>query len=385
MSDGHQTELLLLGLLVFLPGLTVLAQSIDVPYPIALVRGRPGIGLMPGLPKIELEPDLVLVIFLPPLLYAAAFFASLRDLRADMRPISLLAIGLVLFTTVAVAVVAHAADRRAALGGGVRAGRDRLAPPTRWRRPRSRAAWARRARIVTVLEGESLINDATALVAYQFAVAAAVDGRFSLLGGGRASSWWRPSAAWRWAWRSGWLVARLRRRLDDPPIEVTVSLLTGYAAYLPAECWALSGVLAAVPPALPGLEGAEDRHRADPRCRATACGSSLVFLLNALLFLLIGLQLPRHPGGPRRPLGRELRCTRRWCADGGRRAAGMVCDAARPDPAAPLAPQPARAACRRRERLVVRVERHARGGLAGRGAGAAAEHRLAARRSPSAT
>ncbi len=165
MSDGHQTELLLLlGLLVFLPGLTVLAQSVNVPYPIALVLGGLALGLVPGVPEIELEPDLVLVIFLPPLLYVAAFFANLRDLRADVRGISLLAVGLVLFTTVAVAALAHAVidglPWAAAFAlGAIVSPTDPLAATTIARRlgaPR---------RIVSVIEGESLVNDGTALVA----------------------------------------------------------------------------------------------------------------------------------------------------------------------------------------------------------------------------
>src|SRR5688500_8970631 len=98
----HETELLLLGLLVAVPALSVLARTLDIPYPIVLVIGALPIGFIPGVPDVRLEPDLVLVLFLPPLLYVAAFFANLRELRADLRSISMLSIGLVLFTTVAV-------------------------------------------------------------------------------------------------------------------------------------------------------------------------------------------------------------------------------------------------------------------------------------------
>ena len=290
MSDGHQTELLLLGLLVFLPGLTVLAQSIDVPYPIALVLGGLALGLVPGVPEIELEPDLVLVIFLPPLLYVAAFFANLRDLRADVRGISLLAVGLVLFTTVAVAALAHAAidglPWAAAFAlGAIVSPTDPLAATTIARRlgaPR---------RIVSVIEGESLVNDGTALVAYRFAVAAAVGGSFSL---------WEAGLRFAVGAIGGvlvglavaWLVAQARRRLDDPPVEVTISLFTGYAAFFPAEQLGLSGVLAAVTAGIYLGWMAPEISSARMRVQGYGVWEFVVFLLNALLFMLIGLQLP---------------------------------------------------------------------------------------------
>ena len=152
--------------------LAAAARAIDIPYPIVLVIGGLVLGFMPGLPEVELDPELVLVIFLPPLLYSAAFFANLHDLRHDLRSISLLAVGLVLVTMCAVAVVAHALIDGHAVGGGVRARRDRRADRPAGgdgdRPPRS----ASRGASVTILEGESLINDGTALVAYRMAVAA---------------------------------------------------------------------------------------------------------------------------------------------------------------------------------------------------------------------
>ena len=159
-------------------GLNALARVIQVPYPILLVIGGLVLGALPGIPEVELDPDLVLVLFLPPLLYAGSFFASLRDLRADLRGISMLAIGLVLVTMCAVAVVAHAMidglPWAAAFAlGAIVAPTDPVAATAIMRRlgvPR---------RIVTIVEGESLINDGTALVAYRVAVAAAVGGSFS--------------------------------------------------------------------------------------------------------------------------------------------------------------------------------------------------------------
>src|SRR5918999_1288658 len=181
----HETELLILGLLVAIPTFSVIARVVGVPYPIVLVLGALPLGFIPGVPDVRLEPDLVLVLFLPPLLYVSAFFANLRELRADLRGISLLSIGLVLFTTVAVAVVAHAMIdglpwAAAFVLGAVVSPTDPLAATQIARRlgaPR---------RIVAIVEGESLVNDGTALVAYRFAVAAAVGGGFDLAEAGRS-------------------------------------------------------------------------------------------------------------------------------------------------------------------------------------------------------
>src|SRR5437667_1500478 len=167
------------GLLVAVAALALLARRLRIPYPILLVVGGLLLGLIPGLPRVRLEPDLVFLFFLPPLLYPAALFTSWRDFRANLRPISLLAIGLVLFTTVLVGFLAHyfVPDLSLAAGfvlGAIISPPDAIAASAiaeRLRVPR---------RIVTILEGESLVNDATALVAFRFAVAAVVTGSFSL-------------------------------------------------------------------------------------------------------------------------------------------------------------------------------------------------------------
>src|ERR687896_1219511 len=215
---GH-IEVLLLGLLAAVPALSVLARWLGVPYPILLVLGGLGIGFVPGVPEVQLEPDLVLVLFLPPLLYVAAFFSNLRELRRDVRAISLMAIGLVVLTACAVAVVAH--ELIDGLSWGAAFALGAIVSPTD---PIAATAVARRLgaprRVVTVVEGESLVNDGSALVIYRFAVAAAVGGSFSLaeasfefvLGivGGVAVGL-----------AVGWLVAHVRKRLDDPPTEIT--------------------------------------------------------------------------------------------------------------------------------------------------------------------
>jgi Na+/H+ antiporter len=283
--------LLLLGLVVAVAGLSVLARVLGLPYPIVLVLGGLVIGFVPGLPDVELVPELVLVLFLPPLLYYAAFFSSPRELRADARAISLLAFGLVLATMGAVAATAHALidglpwPAAFALGA--------IVAPTD---PLAATAIARRLgaprRIVTILEGEALINDATALVAYRVAVAAAVGGSFV--------AW---EAGLRFVASStggivigiavGWLVAAVRRRLEDPQVEIVLTLVTGYAAFLPAESLEASGVLAAVTAGL--YIGWRAPTLASPTTRLLGFSfwEVLTYLLNALLFILVGLQL--HP------------------------------------------------------------------------------------------
>src|SRR5436309_3973665 len=178
MDVGTHEQLVLLALLAAVAGLLALVPALRLPYPILLVLGGLALGFVPGLPHPQLPPDLVLVGVLPPLLYSATFFASFRDLRANVGTISLLSVGLVLVTVAAVAAVAHAAVSGLGWGpafvlGAVVAPTDPLAATEIARRlgvPR---------RVVTIIEGESLVNDATALAGYRVAVVAAVSGAFS--------------------------------------------------------------------------------------------------------------------------------------------------------------------------------------------------------------
>jgi Na+/H+ antiporter len=284
----HESELLLLVLMVAVGGLSVLAGTVRVPYPILLVLGGLVLGFVPGVPHAELPPELVLVLFLPPLLYQAAFFSSPRDLRADLRAISLLAVGLVLATMCAAAAVAHALvglPWAAAFALGA------IVSPTD---PLAATAIARRLgvsrRLVTLLEGESLVNDATALVAYRVAVAAVVAGSFTLWEAGLR---FVVGAAGGVAigLLVGWLVAEVRRRLDDPPVEIMLSVVTGYAAYLPADRLSLSGVLAAVTAGLYVGWRAPELASPGTRLLGFSFWEVLVYLLNAVLFILVGLQL----------------------------------------------------------------------------------------------
>ncbi len=286
----HDVELVLISLLVAVAGLASAARAVNIPYPIVLVLGGLVMGFIPGLPDVELEPELVLVLFLPPLLYSAAFFANLHELKQDLRTISLLAIGLVLATMCVVAVVAHALIDGLPWAAAFALGA--IVAPTD---PVAATAVARRLgvprRIVSIIEGESLVNDGTALVAYRVAVAAAIGGGFSLVDagleflGGAAGGVAIGLAV-------GWVIAWIRARLDDVLVEVTISLLSGYAAYLPAEALHASGVLAAVTCGVYVGWQAPRISTARMRLQGYAVWDTLVFLLNALLFVLIGLQLP---------------------------------------------------------------------------------------------
>jgi monovalent cation/hydrogen antiporter len=285
----HEVEFVLVSLLVAVAGLGAAARAVNIPYPIVLVVGGLALGFIPGLPDIELAPELVLVIFLPPLLYSAAFFANLHDLRRNLRPITLNAVGLVLLTMCAVAVVVKALvpDMPWAAAftlGAIVAPTDPVAATEIMRRmavPR---------RMVSVVEGESLINDGTALVAYRAAVAA-VGGTFSLWEAGLE---FVLGAAGGIAIGLvvGMVIVEIRRRIDDIPVEITISLLSGYAGYVPAEAVHASGVLAAVTVGIVLGWKAPYISTASMRLQGYAVWEILVFLLNALLFVLIGLQLP---------------------------------------------------------------------------------------------
>jgi Na+/H+ antiporter len=283
------TDVIVAGVLAGVAALLVLAYVTSVPYPVLLVVGCAGIGFLPHAPHLQLEPDLVLLILLPPLLYSAAFFSSLRDLQRNLRAISLLSIGLVVFTTLAVAWIAHElvglSWEAAFVLGAVVSPTDPVAATAIGRRvgaPR---------RVIAVVEGESLVNDSTALIAYKFAIAAAVSGSFSLAdAGGRFVLNAVVGVAIGLA--VGWLVAEVRARIEDPPTEITLSLATPYFAYLPAEALDVSAVLAAVTAGI--YLGWNSPRLIAPatRIQAFAVWEVLQFLLNAALFTLVGLALP---------------------------------------------------------------------------------------------
>jgi CPA1 family monovalent cation:H+ antiporter len=238
---------------------------------------------------VRLDPEIVFVVILPPIVYSAAFFSSLRDLRTNLRPISLLAVGLVLATMVIVAVVAHSAITGMSWGtafvlGAIVSPTDAVAATSIAQRlnvPR---------RVVTILEGESLINDATALVAYRFAIAAVASGTFTLTHAGLRFLM-DAGAGVAIGLAIGWLVAELRRRIENPPTEIMVSLFTAYFAYLPAEALGVSGVLAAVTAGVYLGWRSPELISPNTRIQVFAVWEILIFMINSFLFVIVGLQL----------------------------------------------------------------------------------------------
>ena len=298
---------IIVGLLVAVAALATLAARLKVPYPILLVIGGSLLGFVPGLPQVELDPELVFLLFLPPLLYVSALFTSWRDFRTNIRAISLLAVGLVLMTTIVVAAVTHFVVglpwAAAFVLGAIVSPTDAIAATTIAQRlgvPR---------RIVTILEGESLVNDATGIVAYRVAVAAVVTGAFSIW---EAGLQFVVGAVGGIAvgFAVGWLVVWARRHVsEDPSIQNIVSLLTPFVAYLAAEelphgllerlhdLFGLpadlhfSGVLAVVTTGLYLGRKSPRITSSGTRLQGFATWELITFLLNGLIFILIGLQL----------------------------------------------------------------------------------------------
>ena len=281
---------IVLGLLVAVAALALLARRLSVPYPILLVLGGLILAVIPGLPKIRLEPDLIFLIFLPPLLYPAALFTSWRDFYANRRAIFLLAVGLVLFTTCSVGYFAHYLVPGLPLAAAFVLGAI-ISPPDAVAATAVTERLSVPPRIVTIIEGESLVNDATALVAYALAIEALTTGSFSLArAGGEFVLVSLGGIALGLA--TGWLASQVQRRLDDPPVQITLSILTPYAAYLPAQQLGVSGVLAVVTAGLYLGWRSPEIINSRMRLHAFPVWEMIVFLLNGLVFILIGLQLP---------------------------------------------------------------------------------------------
>ena len=272
--------------------LLLLADPLRIPYPILLVLGGLLLGFAPGVPDVTLPPDVVLVGLLPPLLYSAAYNTGLRELRQNLRPISLLALGLVIATTVSVAVVGHYVIDLSWAGafvlGAVVSPTDPLAASSIGRRlgvPR---------RPLAIIEGESLVNDGTALVLFKFAVVAVVTGTFSLAHAS-ASFVWTVVGGIGVGLVIGHVIRLVRRRLDNPPLEVMIAFLTGYFTFLPAAAIGASGVLAAVTAGVYMGWHTPELTTVETRLTGRAFWSIFNFLLNALLFGLVGLQLAADP------------------------------------------------------------------------------------------
>ena len=285
---GH-LEVLITGLLLAVAALGALACRLKVPYPIMLVIGGAIFGFIPGLPEIRLDPDLVLALFLPPLLYKSSIYANFGDFRANLRGLTLSTVVLVLVTTSVVAAVAHALIPGmpwavAFVLGAIVSPTDPVAAATIMRRlgaPR---------RLVSSVEGEGLFNDASALVAYRLAVAATVAGGFSLAEAGLRFVLGAVGGV-AIGLVVGWLSAWVRKRIYDVQISVTISLLTGYAAFLPAEALGVSAVLATVSAGIYMAIRSPEILDARPRLQGYFVWDIVDFLINATLFALTGLQL----------------------------------------------------------------------------------------------
>jgi CPA1 family monovalent cation:H+ antiporter len=271
--------------------LSVFADKIKIPYPILLVLIGLGIGFIPGLPFIELNPDIVFLIFLPPLLYGAAWTTSWHEFKAAKRPISLLAIGCVLFTTTAVAVVAHHLIPGfswpiAFVLGAI------ISPPDAVAATSVTKGLGIPKRVITILEGESLVNDASGLIAYRYAVAAVATGHFVL---------WEASVQFlrvatvgiAIGLAIGYILTWVHKHIQyNPTVNTSLTLLTPYVAFLTAEAFHMSGVLAVVTAGLYLSWQSPEMFSHKTRIQAFAVWETVEFILNGIIFILIGLQLP---------------------------------------------------------------------------------------------
>jgi len=291
MGGVHPLQLLLLGLLATVAAVAGLARRLSISYPIVLVITGLLCSLLPHVPKIPLPPDVVFLVFLPPLLYAAAWQTSWREFRFNLVSISMLAVGLVFFTAFGVALTAHffmpGFDWKLGfLLGAVVSPTDAVAATSIARRV------GMPQRIVDILEGESLVNDATGLLAMEFGLQMIVSGRTPTIGHGVVQFLWLVAGGTAIGLLVGLAVWWFENWVDDGPVEIAVSIIVPYAGYLAGDEVHASGVIAVVVCGL-FLSGKSSTFFS-PRVRlqTLAVWDALEFLLNGLVFILIGLQLP---------------------------------------------------------------------------------------------
>ncbi len=287
----HHIELILLLLLFLVGALTTLSRRFHTPYPIVLVIGGLLLSFVPNLPRISLDPNLVFLVLLPPLLFAAAFNTSWHDFRFNLVSVTMLAFGLVGFTVAGVAAASHyllpGFDWRLGLVlGAVVCSTDAIAASA----IASRVGLPRA--IVDVLEGESLVNDASSLLALEFAAGLVVSGRSPGMGEGVLRLVLLVGCGLLTGFVSAWLLHRLQLRLADPPIEITLSLMAPYISYLLAESLHASGPLATVVCGLYLGQKRSEVFTTEARLENSAVWNTLDFVLNGVVFILIGLQLP---------------------------------------------------------------------------------------------
>jgi CPA1 family monovalent cation:H+ antiporter len=292
----HENILLVLSLLFAVSMLSMLSKKLKISYPIFLVIAGLLISFIPGIPVISLDPDLVFLVFLPPLLFAAAWNTSWKEFWESRRNISLLSFGLVIFTSMAVAFVSHAVipDFPLALGfllGGIISPPDAVAATSvleTVKVPR---------RVVTILEGESLINDASSLIVFRFALAVIFTGQFTF---------WKASTEFVMVAGMGvvlgiaigYIVYLVHRYLPTTPsIDTAMTLISPYLMYITAEHFHWSGVMAVVSGGLFLSYRSHEILAYNSRIQAYSFWQTFTFLLNGLVFILIGLQLPQVTSG----------------------------------------------------------------------------------------
>lgn len=278
-------------LLTVVTALAEITDLIKIPYPILLVLTGMAIGMMPGLATVELSPEVVFLIFLPPILYQAAWTTSWPDFKSAKRPITLLAIGCVIFTTCAVAYVAHTfipvlGWTEAFVLGAI------ISPPDAVAAAAATKGLSVPKRVTTILEGESLVNDATGLIAYRFALAAVATGTFSL---------WEASYKFLIVAFGGIVLGLIMGYLfkwihkitpDNATTDTVLTFLTPYIIYLFAETVHVSGVLALVACGLYLSYNSSEIFNQQTRLQMYGTWDTVIFLLNGIIFILIGLQLP---------------------------------------------------------------------------------------------
>jgi Na+/H+ antiporter len=287
----HEVELIFLLLLLFVVVFGFLAQKLRLPYPIVLVIAGTLLGFVPRIPSIKLDPDLVFLVVLPPLLYSAAWVTSWREFSYNLVSILLLAFGLVAFTVFGVAAGARwlfpGFDWRIGFVlGAVIAPTDALAATTIAKRiglPK---------RIVDVLEGESLVNDASGLLALEFGIAMVYSNQVPSISAGLLRLAYLIVAGIAVGVITGWIVDRVERQIEHGPIEIAISIFVPYATYLTAESIRASGVLAVVVCGLYLSRRSSEFFSPSVRLQVWAVWDSLTFILNGLVFVILGLQLP---------------------------------------------------------------------------------------------
>lgn len=292
MSEVHAVEIVVLLLLAFVVLLGIFARKLSVPYPIVMVLGGLAISFVPGIPHFDLNPDIVFLIFLPPLLYSSAWNTSWRDFKANLVSILFLAFGLVGFTVLGVSLLAPYVYpgfdwRLGMLLGAIVAPTDAIAA----------SAIARRIglpeRIVDILEGESLMNDATGLLALEFAREIIVHEHVPTVTEGLLRLLWLTIGGILVGLALAWVIEQIERRLEDATIEITLSIVSPYVLYLVAERLHASGVLAVVAAGLYLSVKSVSFFSPATRLKVSSVWESLTFILNGVVFVLIGLQFPQ--------------------------------------------------------------------------------------------